>query len=79
MTPTAALLRRIGWKAPELARRLGCGYGRAHGWATDRNTRGNSYETPTEVLAWLERVARAVEREPAPVLRAEAREREAAD
>ena len=68
MTPTAALLARIGWTTAELSRRLRIGYSRARCWETGENTRGNPVPTPPEVLAWLEQVADALEREGVPVL-----------
>lgn len=68
MTPLALLLVRIGWSTAELSRRTGVGYSRVRCWETGENTRGNPVPTPPEVLAWLEQVADAVEREGVPVL-----------
>ena len=69
MTPLALLLVRIGWSTAELSRRTGVGYSRVQCWRTGENTRGNPVTTtPPELLAWLEQVADAVEREGVPVL-----------
>ena len=64
MTPTAALLARIGWTGPELARRMGADYARVRWWVSGTNSRGNPSKPPEDVLAWLARVAEAVERVP---------------
>lgn len=65
MTPLARLLLRIGWKNAELARRIGRSADTVDGWASGKlNARGKPTPTPPAVLAWLERVARAVELRP---------------
>ena len=66
MTPAATLLSRIGWTAPEMTRRLGMTRAQTWPWIVGKNTRGNAVEPPAAVVAWLERVALAVEREGVP-------------
>lgn len=68
MTPLAALLHRIGWTAAEFQRRSGLRWGRVRPWIEGKNSKGNPPVSgpPADVLAWLERVADAVEREAVP-------------
>lgn len=66
MTPLARILDRIGWSAPQLAGRLGVHHATAYRWLAGKNTRGNPASTPPTVLEWLERIARAIERENPP-------------
>lgn len=66
MTPTAALLARIGWTASEAARRLGRSETVVRGWVHDRSTRGNPSAPPPPVLAWLAALADAIDRNPPP-------------
>lgn len=61
-----ALLDRIGWTVPTLARRLGLSAQAVYCWHRGMNARGNPAQPPADVLAWLERVALAVERETPP-------------
>ena len=60
-------LDRIGWAVPHFACRLGISVTLAYGWHRGRNTRGNPTQCPAPVLAWLERVAMAIERVTPPV------------
>jgi transcriptional regulator with XRE-family HTH domain len=55
MTTLPTLLLRVGWRAPEMARRLGVREDTVRGW--ERGKR----ECPVVVLEWLERIGDAVE------------------
>lgn len=66
MTPLSAILARIGWTVPHLAGRLGLPHQTVYRWHSGRNTRGNPCSAPADVIAWLERVAAAIEAEPPP-------------
>jgi hypothetical protein len=55
MTTLSAPLSRIGWTTGELSRRLRIAPETTTHWASGRRA------PPPAVLAWLERVARAVE------------------
>ena len=56
------LLARVGWSGTELARRLGVGLSTVYAWQRGINSRGNPSQPPERVLAWLERVAKAIEK-----------------
>lgn len=56
----ARLLLRIDWGPTELSRRLGCSPAQARRWIDGRD------ETPRAILHWLQPIAEAVERHPAP-------------
>jgi len=60
MTPTqlSAALRRLGWNRSELARRLG--------YASETSIRQWKTTTPPDVVEWLGKVERAIERVPPP-------------
>ena len=61
MTPLRALRGRLGWSVPEIAARLGVARQTVYAWDVGRNRRGHPCSAPADVMAWLERAARAVE------------------
>lgn len=62
MTPLRAALARIGWSAPELARRLGRNLHTVNCWVyATRSRHGTPTATPPAVLEWVQRVAEAVD------------------
>ena len=66
MTLFAAALARLDWSVPAFARRFGTSPTLAYGWHRGRNTRGNPCEAPADAMAWLARIARAIEAVPSP-------------
>ena len=61
-----ALLARIGWSNAELQRRTGYSKTTVEAWRRGVNRHGSPYAPPADVLAWLQRVADAIDAEPAP-------------
>ena len=62
MTPLRHALARIGWSAPELARRLGESPHTVSSWVyATRSRHGTPTQTPADVMTWVQRVAEAVE------------------
>lgn len=60
-TPLQTLLDHLGWSRQHAADRMRCSPSSMRWWAEGRNSRGNPCEAPTEVVAWLQRCARAVD------------------